>query len=614
MTLSYFNQKKKRWAWYRIVGVIFVALSLCQLCRLHHKLSWNALQSHHRWADAGQPPLDPTPDKDASIIPRRNTTTTTTKRRTRTFATKARSPPGNDDVQDEAAFRFNEIIRNTTRLLYEESDDLDYWLEQPVPRIYVYDNLPKDWTDARTIGDCIDRMFWCNNNEHKENASSAMSQTTTTTRRTPNTCINETNSSSSCRWYPIICGDNAKTADPPEAHHNNNKKRIGQAYVVWRYNFNVEVALLELFERYPARTYNPLEADYFVVPYPYLSHCTCGIHSPQGLWTHGGKFVCPYSQKDIERNVLSKLTYFYNNNNNSSSNNNNVSTEQQRRHIFLFGLDTFMIDPAVLQEISSKATMLMLGPSLCHRHNSTSCHSLVVPYLSTVPEVQPGVVLNQGWWDGYPQNRTHALTAGFGLPYLVSFRRTFWEQRRGLGKSLGGRNVTVLSFGHERRVGRVDDMMQQLYPQTLVCPVLPGDTAVQKRFYDVLLRGCIPLLPVWNCSNDPPSLSAHQECGDSLTNSLAFARDNNNNSPSKVGIDYLRDVVVTYKANCGIWCVKQTVKRLVANQTELNRLFANAKKYAPLFSYGLENNMFRHVDAFSAIIVQLRHKLFNPRG
>eukprot|EP00541_Cyclophora_tenuis_P010542 CAMPEP_0116554386 /NCGR_PEP_ID=MMETSP0397-20121206/7565_1 /TAXON_ID=216820 /ORGANISM="Cyclophora tenuis, Strain ECT3854" /LENGTH=60 /DNA_ID=CAMNT_0004079545 /DNA_START=36 /DNA_END=218 /DNA_ORIENTATION=+ len=45
----------------------------------------------------------------------------------------------------------------------------------------------------------------------------------------------------------------------------------------------------------------------------------------------------------------------------------------------------------------------------------------------------------------------------------------------------------------------------------------------------------------------------------------------------------------------------------MANQTELQRLQANVRKYAPLFSYGLENNAYQAVDAFSALLVNLRH-------
>ena len=50
---------------------------------------------------------------------------------------------------------YDDIIRETTTLLYQGSPHLRHWLSVPPPKLYVYDTLTPDYGDIYLIGDCV---------------------------------------------------------------------------------------------------------------------------------------------------------------------------------------------------------------------------------------------------------------------------------------------------------------------------------------------------------------------------------------------------------------------------------------------------------------------------
>jgi hypothetical protein len=134
-------------------------------------------------------------------------------------------------------------IYKSTEILYRDSDPVvsEFWLSQPPPTVYIYDNIPAEFSDVATMSSCVDRTFLGQNStevwvENKQN----------------------------CLWRPQICKDSNRPSKPKE-----------EKFFSYRQNYNMDIAYLDKFYRYPYQTKDPSKADIFVVPYPHKSHCIC---------------------------------------------------------------------------------------------------------------------------------------------------------------------------------------------------------------------------------------------------------------------------------------------------------------------------------------------------
>lgn len=62
--------------------------------------------------------------------------------------------------------------------------------------------------------------------------------------------------------------------------------------------------------------------------------------------------------------------------------------------------------------------------------------------------------------------------------------------------TIGGMPYTMIELAP--RTTSIDtESTLALYRDSILCPVLPGDTSWQRRFFDVILSGCIPLVIEW---------------------------------------------------------------------------------------------------------------------
>jgi hypothetical protein len=74
-----------------------------------------------------------------------------------------------------------------------------------------------------------------------------------------------------------------------------------------------------------------------------------------------------------------------------------------------------------------------------------------------------------------------------------------------------------------------------------------------------------------------------------------------------MGIDF-RDLTVSIPGHCGMRCLVPVVEELLVNGTDvIAAKQRNISKFISLFSYGMEHNAMKHVDAVAAILVQARH-------
>jgi len=140
-----------------------------------------------------------------------------------------------------------------------------------------------------------------------------------------------------------------------------------------------------------------------------------------------------------------------------------------------------------------------------------------------------------------------------------------------------------------------------MYQDSIFCPTLPGDTPPQKRFFDVIMMGCIPVVLEFD-SGQEGKKSWHQDGGHSLDNSYPWIKGSNSTHPKKE-IDYRSFVVVV---SGGVQNVRPTIEALMQNYTEIRRRQLTLMKYAPYFSYGMGADAHKYPDAFSKILESLR--------
>ena len=354
----------------------------------------------------------------------------------------------------------------------------------------------------------------------------------------------------------------------------------------YKANYNNDLAYPTWFQGYPARTRNASEADLFLVPYPHKSHCLCHKdfrkHNP----------ACTLSLDDIQENIVSKLTHY---------------PARKERHVFLFGVDWGQVPKQIRNYLDRSISISLGDASACRGKMKKLCGHFVTPYLSTGAAYQPDALSRKSddWWTS--RKRAFSVGAVLGTPHNFHMRVELTKNRSiHLGDSVGGLPVDLIDLGQRRQQILPRDIMA-VYSKSIFCPVLPGDGCAQKRFFDVILNDCIPVVPIFHKSDDtdgyPTFWRWENHC--SIRRTYPFARGTFFGDET-AGIDY-QSLVVTFDGFCGIACMKGAMEQVLSNTTELKRLQTSLKDYAKLATFGLDGNMYRSVDAFAAILVQLRH-------
>ena len=149
----------------------------------------------------------------------------------------------------------------------------------------------------------------------------------------------------------------------------------------------------------------------------------------------------------------------------------------------------------------------------------------------------------------------------------------------------------------------------ELYRQSILCPCFRGDTPDQKRFFDAVLSGCIPVVMshYW-MKKDGSKDTSYFAPGVSNTKIYPWAKGSFGEEYSNMGIDYSKLVIEINESNCGeLDCLPAFLEHWLNDKDALREKQEHLAKYARLFSYGLEGNAFQYVDAMSALSVRVRH-------
>jgi hypothetical protein len=157
-------------------------------------------------------------------------------------------------------------------------------------------------------------------------------------------------------------------------------------------------------------------------------------------------------------------------------------------------------------------------------------------------------------------------------------------------------------------LARQDEAME-IYRNSTVCPILAGDGCPQKRVFDVMMSGCIPVVLHYARSDEQGWPSWYKEGACSIRLTYPFAKGTFAGDPM-AGIDW-ESLVIPVNGSCGFPCMKSTIEAVMKDTERLTELRRRLRKVASLFSYGLEAESSASMDAFAALLVKLKHYIVN---
>jgi hypothetical protein len=237
-------------------------------------------------------------------------------------------------------------------------------------------------------------------------------------------------------------------------------------------NLCAGLAIVNLFKTFPGRTWDPTEADIFVVPYLHSAHCD---------FADGYRLGCKHMSWDKVLPVFDSLSYF------------NESTKN--RHLFLAMNGHYHSRP----EFFKLPLLLLLGPRM---PDGPPGHILVPPF-NDKPNFQPSAALSRDteWWTR-PRTHSFAFIAGLFNPRMRRgprrIRKHFYnEVLKSYNGSVGGLPYISKDIGGK---GFNWSGLSGAYEESVFCPVLAGDDAWQRRFFDVMHSGCLPTVVAWNAT------------------------------------------------------------------------------------------------------------------
>jgi hypothetical protein len=458
------------------------------------------------------------------------------------------------DVPSTGDMELPDIMDEVVRLLLPPKRAEEYIRQHPSRNFsfFVYDDLPSELTWQHN-SKCLETKLNTLDKKNKKNESSGQI--------------------SNCDWGSSICKQvNSSTS----------------AYSKRRFNRNGDVVMAKaLLEYYgPLRTYDPTKADVFVVPYPSSAHCAC----------YDTKFArCRVKDHVIQSTLFDKLAY--------------LNSTTVKRHVFFTSGQSAVSQPL----IAKQPLLVALEP---HKHDCPSgknCGRISMPYVNTNPEYQPDEVFRR--LSMPPKNRTYALAAVMSTKiettYVKNVRAEFMDVAESImtsydNQTSGGiAGMPIMVTGLMNRSLSDESDILGLYQDAIFCPCFKGDTPAQKRIFDALLSGCIPVTLEYS-SFEKGYPSHFERKGSSIRNVYPFARGSFYGDP-EMGIDY-GQIVVGINGTCGIPCLVPVLEDLLLNHRDkIREMQENIGRVARLFSFGMERNSLKHVDAIAAMLVKIHH-------
>jgi Exostosin family len=356
-----------------------------------------------------------------------------------------------------------------------------------------------------------------------------------------------------------------------------------------------DVGLIRLFQTYPGRVYDPSEADIFVVPYPHASHCFSNCLRGSYQPSCGG-----VSQDLIDDLVDKQLTWFQ-----------GTTIE---RHLFLLSTShmlnrklqlaplKFVIGPRVYKPGQTPYSYRRrMNPR--RRNNPMQIGNFIIPYMNTHPRMQPSVIQSRTLdWSTRPRKYSFVYFCGGRNKRTtddprIHRRRFEWYMTNHSLTAVAGLPFVMEGISNTRS----PEEIFEFYQDSVFCPCLPGDTVTQKRFFDAILNGCLPVVLRFPHGSN---LTWHPFQNSLLQNALPFAHSAQfstdllvNYTDFVVEVDLPASNVVHAMTE---WLQPERAQELKRRQEAMSRV-------APFLTYGLGPEAHQSDDAFARLLRGLKH-------
>jgi len=364
-------------------------------------------------------------------------------------------------------------------------------------------------------------------------------------------------------WKRNNCGWN---------RHVCKEKTWEKEYSTFR-QYGADVTIIEKFKHYENLVTNPKDADLFLVPYPHSSQCRAPPHGE--VWAHCGGVSREYTKKMVRS--LKHLT-----------------PTTRDRHFFLLTGD-WGNNHEHLEDMPLYAS---LGgfPNYYRDHPiPPGVTNIVIPPPVLEPEYQPSVLARTNW----TRQRKYSVYMNAGL---VSYERREFSKILNSVSSVGGLPTYHTEIAGHRDFALPPSKIWENYRNTMFCPVLKGDLPFQKRFYDVSLSGCLPVVvttPAWDFKKTKCN-SWWSWSAPNYVETHAFARGGRTKRRG-MSIDY-RDFVVEVN---GVKNIIPTLEKILKDKKKLHAMQEALGRNARKMVYGLGEDMYAEGDAFDELLGRL---------
>lgn len=251
---------------------------------------------------------------------------------------------------------------------------------------------------------------------------------------------------------------------------------------------------------------------------------------------------------------------------------------------------------------------------------------LVLPYVNTNLEYQPNTIIssmNPAELNLFLEKKRFALAAVFSKKISGNgYARLRFTDRvdaffgngtlRWNNGTLASMPVAIHIVHKEgnrfRNLDVGEAYVMSLYRESIFCPIFRGDTPDQKRFFDVILSGCIPVVMAHYWQQDGSNMTSYFAPGVPNHRFLPWALGSFGEKYPDMGVDFSKLVIEIDETGCPyLDCMPSILEGWLKDPAALLEKQKEVAKYARLFTYGLQKNMFLYVDAMSTLLVRARH-------
>lgn len=220
--------------------------------------------------------------------------------------------------------------------------------------------------------------------------------------------------------------------------------------------------------------------------------------------------------------------------------------------------------------------------------------NIVIPPPITEPEYQPVSLRKFDW----TKPRDVAVFWQAGLADNLPLRKEAFALLQKT-PTIGGLPVQVHQIINRRNFTLSAQETWQKYRNSYFCPTIEGDLPFQKRFFDALISGCIPVVVAFPASDCNPHKSWFRKGWPGYNDTYPFSSS----------IDYSQFVVQLNSVNDML----PTLESLLVNKSKIYDMQMAIARVAPKLVYGLGNEMMSGGDAFYSLLSELERYLLHLR-